>query len=76
MCPSHGSVGLFSAMDFYKHFQTPKIKAVHELLWKKGERADGKEYLGVIIGKDRKSGQWITRFKVGVEDKMRGSFCR
>ena len=30
---------------------------------------DGKEYLGVIIGKDPKSGQWITRFEDGVEDK-------
>ena len=29
----------------------------------------GKEYLGVIIGKDPKSVQWITRFEDGVEDK-------
>ena len=58
-------------MDFYRHFQTPKIKAIHKLLWKKGELLfdDGKEYLGVIIGKDPRSGQWITRFKDGVEDK-------
>ena len=43
----------------------------YELLWKKGELLfdDGKEYLGFIIGKDPKSGQWITRFKDDVEDK-------
>jgi len=30
---------------------------------------DGKEYVGVIIGKDSKSSEWITWFEDGVEDK-------
>ena len=30
---------------------------------------DGKEYVGVIIGKDLKGDQWITRFEDGSKDK-------
>ena len=31
--------------------------------------SDGKEYDGVIIGKDPKSDQWITRFECGSMNK-------
>ena len=30
---------------------------------------DGKKHVGVIIGKDLKSGKWITHFEDGSEDK-------
>ena len=31
---------------------------------------DGKEYLGVICGRDPQTEEWITRFEVGTEDKV------
>ena len=31
---------------------------------------DGKEYLGVIIGKDPQTLEWITKFEDGTEDKV------
>ncbi len=31
---------------------------------------DGKEYLGVIIGNDPHTLEWITRFEDGTEDKV------
>ena len=31
---------------------------------------DGKEYLGVICGRDPQTEEWITRFEDGTEDKV------
>ena len=31
---------------------------------------DGKEYLGVICGRNQQTEEWITRFEDGTEDKV------